>query len=308
MALVLTRFRIEHDDPAIEITVGDIDLVSLGIHGDVRGSSQVAGIVAAHRGLPFADPKQAFALGRELEHHMIGHAVAANPDIVLIVHENAVFIRRPAILRLDPFGGFLIPRRSAPGVNDFSRRVECDHRRRRCAAIVHRRVLHRADLMSRQAPGPLDDPDIVLTVGSYARNLTERPAIGQLPGPGWINLVLRRLGCRGNAVRRDDCDCRHLVRVAACLLSGVGRGLFTGAACKAQEEGNTSGDCWTCLVHCDVPRSDWSSLRVGPILHTIAENLSDDKLGAARRGLQRLKNAAIAGRKLSMSTRNESWP
>ena len=165
MALVLTRFRIEHDDPAIEITVGDIDLVSLGIHGDVRGSSQVAGIVAAHRGLPFADPKQAFALRRELEHHMIGHAVAANPDIVLIVHENAVFIRRPAILRLDPFGGFLIPGRPAPGVDDFSRRVERDHRRRRRTAIVHRRVLHRADFMGGEGSGSLDDPDIVLTVG-----------------------------------------------------------------------------------------------------------------------------------------------
>ena len=165
MALVLTRIRVKHDDPAIEIAVGDIDFMGLRVHGDVCGSPQVLCVVAAAGLLPFADQKQAFAFGREFKHHVIGHAVAGNPYIVLIVHEHAVLIRRPAFLRLDPFGRFPIPGRPAPGVDDFSRRVERDHRRRRRTAIVHRRVLHRADFMGGEGSGSLDDPDIVLTVG-----------------------------------------------------------------------------------------------------------------------------------------------
>ena len=90
VALVLARVRVKNDHPSVEIAVGDIDFVSLGVHGDVRRTAQMAGIVTTHRGLPFADPQQPLTLGRELQHHMIAHAIAADPHVILIVHEDTV--------------------------------------------------------------------------------------------------------------------------------------------------------------------------------------------------------------------------
>jgi len=49
VTFVRSRVRVEHDDPLIEVSVGNIDLVGFGIHCHVRGMAQEFRVVAAAR-------------------------------------------------------------------------------------------------------------------------------------------------------------------------------------------------------------------------------------------------------------------
>ena len=87
-----------------------------------------------------------FPTHRELEYLVIG-TVATNPDVVVVVHEDAVFRLGPMVLRA----------RSAPSLFEVAVRVELEYRRR-----GHRRFFRG------QRTRPLEYPHVIPAVHGHA--------------------------------------------------------------------------------------------------------------------------------------------
>src|SRR5258706_10317859 len=119
----------------------------------------------------------------EFQHHALVLAIAAEPDIALVVDEHAVFVGRPVIA----FGRL----RPAPRLDEVAILVELDNRRRREAAFglvaplgALVAVVHRT--------WALADPDIVVLVDEDAADLSEDPILRQRLGPRRVDLEFGR--------------------------------------------------------------------------------------------------------------------
>jgi len=154
----------------------------------------VIGRVAVRRLARHADLLQELAVVRELQDvgvrslagGGVATAVAADPDIALVIDGDAVVRRRPHI--------GLVGRRAAPSGDDVASRVELDHRRRRHAAFAERRVGHRADLLLRvERVVPVDDEHMVTVVDADADHVAEHPVVGERLGPEWVDFERRRI-------------------------------------------------------------------------------------------------------------------
>src|SRR5262249_33438520 len=112
------------------------------------------------------------------------------PDVVVLVDENAVLGLRPVVTFA----------RTAPGAVKLAVLIELEHRRGRCAALGGWRVLHRAFFIVDQGRWPLDNPDVVVPVDRDVRHLAEDLVAGQGLGPEGVDLKERHVV----AVRRRE--------------------------------------------------------------------------------------------------------
>jgi hypothetical protein len=151
----------------IEIAVGHEELVGRRIHDHVCRASELRRVLAVGHRPRLADLQDELAGACELEHHPVGHAVAGDPDEVVVVDIDAVLVRRPVVAFPGP----------APRLDDVAVLIEFDDRRRRLAALdVWRR---RGALLARvECARPLIDPDVILRVDEDAADLPEDPLVG----------------------------------------------------------------------------------------------------------------------------------
>ena len=151
-ALERTRVRIEHDDSAIAVPVGNHRLVRLLNRLNVCRLVQVLRVLVALAFVAPPDLLHELALARELEQHVVGsrrhpdlhvRVVAPDPDVVLVIDVDSVLGVRPLPL----IGG------AAPGLQELAVLVEFQDRWR---GVVFLFCWHRAR--------PVQNPDVVVPV------------------------------------------------------------------------------------------------------------------------------------------------
>src|SRR5690348_16140647 len=134
MTFVGAGLGIEDDDAPVSIAVGDIDLVSGFVHVDVGRAAEVLRIIAAFVLSCFADLQYKLSIEREFEDLVVFRVIAADPDEIGVVHEDAVLLRRPFISAAWP----------APGTNQLTLLIELQHWRLWKAALADRPGRRRA--------------------------------------------------------------------------------------------------------------------------------------------------------------------
>ena len=142
MPFVSAGRRIEDDDAAIAVAVGDEHFVGRGVHGYAGGAVDVARVVAAAALPVLADLQQELPGLRELQEIRVAVAVTGEPDVVVVIDVDAVLdvrairSRRPArpslgrSCRLDRIRA----RPVQAGSNRRCRRADSCRARRSCAA------------------------------------------------------------------------------------------------------------------------------------------------------------------------------
>ena len=128
--LVLAGVGVEDDDAAVAVAVGHVDLVGLGVDADVGRAAQARGVVAAAQRAGAPDLQQERPVARELQDLPVTLPIAADPDVVEVVDEDAVLLVGPLVAVAG----------AAPGLDDVALLVELDDGRRRHAALRRRRV------------------------------------------------------------------------------------------------------------------------------------------------------------------------
>src|SRR6516225_2711983 len=101
-ALHLAGIGVDHRDALVEIAVGDIGLVGLRIDPNLGGTAEILRVVAALVAAEMADLHQELAVLGEFEDLRVLLAVAADPDIALVVDMDAVIGRWPFIAVAGP--------------------------------------------------------------------------------------------------------------------------------------------------------------------------------------------------------------
>ena len=178
---VIPRLALVDDHTAIPVPVGDVHLVGLGIHPDPRGPTKQIGVVAPRVHVVLTDGHHELAAARELHDPVM--PVGADPDVVVVVHEEPVSI--PWVL------GYVLCGRISPSLHDLPVGVEFDHDGRGYAARPDGRVLHDGRLLGRQRLGKVRDPDVVAGIHEDRRHGSQDPLVGHLPRPGRIDLKRR---------------------------------------------------------------------------------------------------------------------
>ena len=158
---------VEHDDATVAVAVGDVQLVGLRMHEHVGRlvDALAVGVPAALVGP--ANLQQELPVLGELQQHVVGalgqrrrrRTAAADPDVVLVVHEDAVLAVGP----VEPRPG------SAPGAQECAVGIELEQRWRRLRALP---LGHRARTVQH--------PDVVVAVDGHARRLPQHPVVRQL--------------------------------------------------------------------------------------------------------------------------------
>src|SRR5262245_11974698 len=97
VALHLAGVGVEHGDALVEIAVGDIGLVGLGIDPDFCDATEILQVVAALVAAELADLEEEFAFLGELQDVRVLLAVAADPDVAFVVDVDAVVGLRPLV-------------------------------------------------------------------------------------------------------------------------------------------------------------------------------------------------------------------
>src|SRR5262249_11151460 len=122
----------------IEISVGDVDLVGLGIDLGVGRLAQASEVVAVGLVALLAGLQHEFALARELQILAVLLAVAADPDEALVVDAHTVLVLRPIVAGSG----------TAPGLHQLAVLVELHDRRGWCTALTGGRVERRRPLVA----------------------------------------------------------------------------------------------------------------------------------------------------------------
>src|SRR5262249_43157304 len=131
-----------------------------------------------------ADLHQELALLGELQDLRIALAVAADPDVALVVHVDAVIGFRPLVALAG----------TAPRADQVAGLVENQYRGRGPAAFGNRRIQLQAALVVVQAArAAMYDPDVILLVDPEPYRPAHQPVIGQRLGPQGIALEHGRL-------------------------------------------------------------------------------------------------------------------
>ena len=184
VALHLAGVGVEHGDALVLVAVGDERLVGLRVDEDLRHAAEVLQVVAAFVVAVLAHLQQELAVLGELQHLRVLRAVAADPDIALVVDEDAMVRLGPLVARS----------RAAPVPHQVAGLVEHQHRRRAAAAFAGRRAELQALLVVvERGRAAMDDPDVVLLVDPDADRHAEQPVVGQGLGPQRIDFEHRRL-------------------------------------------------------------------------------------------------------------------
>src|SRR2546427_8638064 len=184
VALHLAGVGVEHGDALVLVAVGDERLVGLRVDEDLRHAAEVLQVVAAFVVAVLAHLQQELAVLGELQHLRVLRAVAADPDIALVVDEDAM-------VRLGPL---VAHSRAAPVPHQVAGLVEHQHRRRAAAAFAGRWAELQALLVVvERGRTAMDDPDVVLLVDPDTDRHAEQPVVGQGLGPQRIDFEHRRL-------------------------------------------------------------------------------------------------------------------
>jgi hypothetical protein len=146
-----------------------------------------------------ADLQQELAVLRELQDVRVGAAVAANPDVALVVDEDAMVGIRPLVSLARP----------APVAQQVPFLIELENRRRARAAFAllgFERLL----VVAERGGAPMDDPHVIVGVDPHANRRAEDPVIGQRLRPQRIHFEARRL--HGSLVLRSRGAFEHELR------------------------------------------------------------------------------------------------
>src|SRR3954463_9843367 len=181
-ALELAAVGIEHDDAFVAVAVRDVGLVLLLVDEDLRDLAEVLGAVAVHRHALLADHHQELAVLRELQHHAVAAAVAADPDVALVIDGDAVVRGRPLIA---------LAVAAAPVAQQRALLIELENRRRLRAALAGLGVAGRLERVD--AVRPMDDPDVIVGVDADADRHALIPVVRQRLREGRIDLEARHL-------------------------------------------------------------------------------------------------------------------
>ncbi len=156
-----------------------------------HGPFAFAGLSARHAARALlANLHQELAVFGEFQDLRVRAAIAADPDISLVVDENAVVAIGPLIALAG----------TAPVAQQIAGLIEFQNGRRTRAALG--RLQLRALLHVRQSAGAaIDDPDVVVGIGPDSDGLSEHPMIGKRFWPHRVHFEARRLhaafGLRG---------------------------------------------------------------------------------------------------------------
>ena len=177
MAKIGSSLPVEDDDAAVPVAIGDEDLVVLGVHPDAGGAPEKFPVIAPRVLVVAADRHEVVAGAREL--HDAVMTVAAHPDVVVVIDEDAVCVAGEF--------GHVLRGGVAPALDHVALGIELDDHGGRHAAGPDRRVLHRGDLFGCQRLGQVGDPDVVLRVDEHAGDRPHDPQVGHLAGPAGID-------------------------------------------------------------------------------------------------------------------------
>jgi hypothetical protein len=177
----------------IEVSVRDVDLVRRTIHEHVGRPAEEFGVCVAASQTGSADLQEKSAFGTELEHLVVIRSVARDPDIAVVVDEDAVLVWRPFVAgaanhRIETRGRHTRGR-AAPRAKHVPVGVEFHHGR--CRTAAHRTAELQPTLVVSEAAGALDEPDVVLRVYGDPGDLPEQPIVGQRLRPEWIDFESR---------------------------------------------------------------------------------------------------------------------
>src|SRR5438445_8622944 len=116
--------RIEHDDAAIAVAVGNEDFVGVLVDRGLGGLAELRGVTGALARRDLADLHHELAVGGEFQDRVVVVGIAADPHETFLIHFDAVLAADPLVA----FAG------TAPGAQQIAVGVELEHRRRRHAA------------------------------------------------------------------------------------------------------------------------------------------------------------------------------
>ena len=88
--MVLASVRIEDDHPLISVSIRDEDFIRLGVHVDISRSVECPGLLVCLDETGLADLHHELSFFRELQ-DLVVFAAATDPDVPLVIDENAVF-------------------------------------------------------------------------------------------------------------------------------------------------------------------------------------------------------------------------
>jgi hypothetical protein len=188
MALVSACGGVEHDDPMVDVTVGDIKLVGGGVDDDIGRGTEIFGVVAATALPRVTDLPQEPALAGKLKNVRVLVAAGAEPHVILLIHVDAVLELRP----------FIALCRSAPRREERTVAVKLKDRRRGAP--------DRSRLVRLQRGRPVDDPYVIAPIYRDADDRADDPVVRQRLGP-----------CR------VDTKHRHALRLAPGLVRHLGQ-------------------------------------------------------------------------------------
>ena len=182
-ALELSGIGVEHDHPAIDIAIGHEQFIGRRVVDRPGRVIEIGGVQAALALRRLADLHQEFAVGGEFQALIVVLAVlgvaaiAADPDIVVIVDGDAMFLGRPVELGAL---GIAHGKGAAPAADEFSvGREDRDRLRRLCLIFGLQRARTR------------EHPGIVVCVNRNTGDVAEFHT-GGLLGPALVDFELRK--------------------------------------------------------------------------------------------------------------------
>src|SRR5258706_1348807 len=184
VALHLAGIGVDHGDALVEIAVGDVGFVGLGIDPDLGHPPEVLEVVAAGVLAIAAQLHQELSLFGELQDLGVALAVAAEPHVALVIDVDAVRSLRPLVARS----------RAAPGPDQVAGLIEHQYRRGGAAAFGDGRFqLEPLFVVVQPSRAAVNDPDVVLIVDPHSDGPAEQPMIGQGLRPQRVHFEHRRL-------------------------------------------------------------------------------------------------------------------
>src|SRR6267154_3033924 len=177
-ALEYSSPGIEHNDAPIQVSVADVDLMSLFVHLDSSRTLEHGRISIVHRrGRRMANLQYEFPVVGELDRLPVFGPIPGDPDVADLVHENTVLGSRPVIAVTW----------AAPRFDQVALAIEFQHWRRRGA--THGYLFVQAKVILDVRRRALQDPDMIVLVHRYPANLPHDPVVGQRFWPSGVDLV-----------------------------------------------------------------------------------------------------------------------
>ena len=201
--LQLAGVHVDDGDALVAVSIGDVRFVGVRVEGDLGHSAEVLGIVAAPARAGTTDLHQERPIPGEFQDVGVITAVAADPQVIHVVHGDPVVRRRPVVTVTG----------ATPRADEVALLIELEDVRRRNAALTRGRIRHRTDLRDLvERVLPMNDPDVVLGIDRHADDPAEDPVVRQRLRPQRIHLEHRhtvsRILCSASTACKHHCECQ----------------------------------------------------------------------------------------------------